>query len=161
VIPEAPSPGSSVSPGSSNARIAAVEQLRGQFAATRPSGTPAEKTTPAAPAPPDFATLIARGDALLRLSDVAAARLLYARAATLGSARAATALAKTYDPVFLAAARVYGVLPDARQALVWYQRAMNAGDAAAGPHFIALVQRLQQTSEIDAAEAASLLRPQE
>jgi hypothetical protein len=38
---------------------------------------------------------------------------------------------------------------------------MNGGDADAGPPFVALVQRLQHTSEIDAAEAAALLRGRE
>ena len=70
-------------------------------------------------------------------------------------------MAKTYDPVFLVVAGVSGVRPDARQAIVWYQRAMNGGDADAGPPFVALVQQLQQTSEIDAAEAAALLTGRE
>jgi TPR repeat protein len=161
MIAGAPSVVSSDSPRSSNAPIAAVEQPTRQSAATRPAGRPAEKTTPAASALPDIATLIARGDALLRLSDAAGARLFYARAAALGSAPATTAMAKTYDPVFLVVAGVSGVRPEARQAIAWYQRAMNGGDADAGPPFVALVQRLQQTSEIDAAEAAALLRGRE
>lgn len=167
MIPQAPSAGSSVLPGSvprkatdaSNALISAVEQPTRQSAPTHPAGTPVEKATPAASALPDVATLIARGDdALLRLSDATTARLFYDRAATLGSAPATTAMAKTYDPVFLAAAGVRGARPDARQAIIWYQRAMEVGDTAAGPHFIALTQRLRQTSEINTARIGQSLQ---
>ena len=41
--------------------------------------------------------------------DISGAHLLYERAASLGSARAATALGKTYDLAFLASIQVSGL----------------------------------------------------
>ena len=49
---------------------------------------------------------------MLALGDISAARLLYERAAALGSAKAATALGKTYDPAFLASIQVSGLAPN-------------------------------------------------
>ena len=71
--------------------------------------------------------LLQRGDALLQLGDVSAARLLYARAAELGSGTAALELAKTYDPTFLTDHDLRGVKPDPVEATRWYQRAADMG----------------------------------
>ena len=49
---------------------------------------------------------------MLALGDISAARLLYARAAARGSAKAATTLGKTYDPAFLASIQVSGLAPN-------------------------------------------------
>jgi TPR repeat protein len=74
---------------------------------------------------PDVVTaLMKRGDQLLALGDVAAARLLYQRAADAGSAPAATALGKTYDPHYMAP----GQAGDPARAAQWYQRAVTSGD---------------------------------
>src|SRR4051812_29915513 len=56
--------------------------------------------------------LIARGDAMMSLLDIFAARLLYEHAAA-GDARAASALARTYDPAFLAEIGTRGIRGDA------------------------------------------------
>ena len=63
---------------------------------------------PDLPDPPRLApsvqhTLLNRGDAMLSLGDVSAARMLYQRAADAGVGVAALKLAETYDPAFLAA----------------------------------------------------------
>lgn len=68
---------------------------------------------------------------MLALGDISAARLLYERAASLGSARAATALGKTYDPAFLATIQVSGLAPNRAAAAAWYQKAAGLGDAEA------------------------------
>jgi TPR repeat protein len=73
------------------------------------------------------AFLLQRGDALLQLGDVSAARLLYTRAAELGSGTAAMELAKTYDPTFLTDHNLRGVKPDLAEATRWYQRAADMG----------------------------------
>ncbi|HEX3404344.1 MAG TPA: AAA family ATPase [Acetobacteraceae bacterium] len=90
---------------------------------------------PTAPAPryaaPDPAALVARGDAMLELGDVSAARLLYERAATLGNAKAATAAGKTYDPAFLTSIRASGLVPDRATAAAWYQKGVALGDREA------------------------------
>jgi TPR repeat protein len=68
---------------------------------------------------------------MLALGDISAARLLYERAAALGSAKAATALGKTYDPAFLASIQVSGLAPNAAAAASWYRKGADLGDAEA------------------------------
>lgn len=81
-----------------------------------------------APAP-DITPLVARGNSLLALGDVAAARLFYERAAALGNAQAATLLGKTYDAGFLASIRATGITPDRALAVSWYRKGAALGDA--------------------------------
>lgn len=79
------------------------------------------------------AALLARGDALIALGDVAAARLVYHRAAALDSARAATAMGRTYDPRQLRAIGAIGVVADPEAAAAWYRRGAALGDQDAMP----------------------------
>jgi ABC-type amino acid transport substrate-binding protein len=81
--------------------------------------------------------LMTKGDRELEDGRVAPARLLYERAADLGLAQAAMALAATYDPAELAKLDLRNVQPNATEAKRWYERALalGAGDAR---------QRLQQ-----------------
>jgi hypothetical protein len=58
---------------------------------------------------------------------VAQARLLYERAADLGLAEAAMALAATYDPAELNRPHLRSVPPDLKEARRWYQRARELG----------------------------------
>ena len=69
-----------------------------------------------------------RGDQMLAIKDVSAARRFYEYAANAGSARAATVLARTFDPSFLSQLGVVGLRPDPAQAAVWYQKAAELGD---------------------------------
>ena len=68
---------------------------------------------------------------MLAPGDISGAHLLYERAASLGSARAATALGKTYDPVFLASIQVSGLAPNRTAAATWYRKGAELGDAEA------------------------------
>ena len=68
---------------------------------------------------------------MLSLGDISAARLLYERAAALGSARAATAVGKTFDPAFLATIHASGIPPDPAAAASWYRKAAALGDSEA------------------------------
>ena len=77
------------------------------------------------------AALLKRGDELLALGDLSAARLLYERAAMGGSARAATAAGKTYDPIFVKDSGVRGARSDTAKALAWYRKAIELGDSEA------------------------------
>jgi hypothetical protein len=94
----------------------------------------ADDATPRVPAasasPALVEALIARGDAMVARRDISAARLLYERAAA-GDARAATALARTYDPAFLAEMGVRGIRGDAALAMTWYRKAISLGDSGA------------------------------
>ena len=84
-------------------------------AAVAPQAETASRSDPPPPRPAasaDLTLLLSRGDAMVALGDVVAARLLYQRAAALGSARAATAVGKTYDPRFLASIHASGIAAD-------------------------------------------------
>ncbi len=77
------------------------------------------------------ALLMRRGAAMQRLGDVSAARLFYERAAMAGSAQAATAMGKTFDPVYLEQMGARGVTPDPDSAATWYRKAVALGDREA------------------------------
>src|SRR6266404_1572353 len=78
-----------------------------------------------------IAALIKRGDELLRIGDISAARLAYERAAAGSSAQAMTALGMTYDPSFLNRVNARGIRPDPAIAAELYRKAAALGDAAA------------------------------
>ena len=69
---------------------------------------------------------------------IAAARLLYKKLADQGNARAAYALAQTYDPEILKSRTIVGLRPDIGQARKWYKIALEMGLASAGTRLIAL-----------------------
>ncbi len=77
-----------------------------------PSNPPASATAVPQPAaalsPAVVASLLRHGDEMLGIGDIAAARLLFRRAAEAGSAAAAIAIGKTNDPRFLARDRRSG-----------------------------------------------------
>jgi hypothetical protein len=102
--------------------------------------TPPSAPRPAAPdaptvagtlGPKEIATLIRRGEQLLGTGDLSSARLLLRRAAEARDARAAFALAGTYDPLVLSKLPVRGFAPDASAARDWYQRAVELGSREA------------------------------
>ena len=72
-----------------------------------------------------------RGDEAMASGDIVAARRFYELAANYGSALAATAVGRTYDPAYLANLRVLGLQPDAVKARYWYEKAERQGDAEA------------------------------
>lgn len=90
---------------------------------------------PGRPPDPAYAalaeTMVRRGDALFQHGDVSAARLLYDRAASAGSAHAATAMGKTFDPTVLAGIGAVGLSPDPALAALWYRRGLSLGDEEA------------------------------
>ena len=77
-------------------------------------------------------TLISRGDHLMSLGDLAAAREFYMEALKLGAAPTTLLqVGMTYDPVVYAANKVAGLSPDRQMALQYYRQADQAGVAAA------------------------------
>ena len=98
---------------------------------TEPPAAPAEVLSP------DLVdALMKRGEQSLGLGDIAAARLLFQRAAEAGNPQAATAVGKTYDPAF----PVAGANP--ARAAEWYRKAISLGDQSAND----LLKRLQSSS---------------
>jgi hypothetical protein len=92
----------------------------------------APETDSGGPRPPkltsdEVKTLVARGDLMLGSGDVTSARLFYERAANAPDARAALRLGESYDPAFLAAARLNRVAGSVPLAAQWYQRAAELG----------------------------------
>ncbi len=122
-----------VAPPEEAAPIVAV--ARGAFA---PGTAPAVAIPP--PAVPseelrastaESSALLERGDSLFGVGDVASARLFYERATDDGDAQAALRLGETYDPFFLARARLNGVRGDLAVATRWYRRARDLGASEA------------------------------
>jgi hypothetical protein len=79
----------------------------------------------------EISSLLTRGDSLLGVRDVTSARLYYERAADAGDAQAALRLGKTYDPAFLALARLNEVRGDPVVAARWYRHARDLGNPEA------------------------------
>jgi hypothetical protein len=78
--------------------------------------------------------LMQKGEAHMAEGNVSAARLMFERAADVGLAQAAMALAGTFDADELARLSVRGgIQPDAKEARRWYERALQLGDADAEP----------------------------
>jgi cytoskeletal protein RodZ len=93
---------------------------------------PPPLAAPVASAPQlDLGLLLSRGNAMLALGDISAARLLYERATALGSAGAATRLGNTYDAAFLASIQARGIVADQAAAIAWYRKAAALGDTEA------------------------------
>jgi len=77
--------------------------------------------------PEETAALLKRGNELVLSGDLAAARLVLRRAAEAGNARAAFALAGTYNPITLGKLQVHGLSPDLAIARHWYEKAKELG----------------------------------
>jgi hypothetical protein len=75
------------------------------------------------------AALTARGDDLLRVGDIASARLYYERAAEAGSEEAAFRMAATFDPAFLSQIGARTMAGDPAKALYWYRWARQLSAA--------------------------------
>lgn len=100
-----------------------------------PLTTPTTATIDAAPSPPaplspNAALFARRADRLLELGDISGARLLYERAAALGSGTAALSMARTFDPDFLAAWHA-SVPANPAKSAEWYRRALASGSTDA------------------------------
>lgn len=88
------------------------------------------KAASAAPKPEDrdrAMRLVKRGQQFVEESNVSEARLLFEKAADLGLADGAMALAATFDEAELAKSGVRGVKPEPKEARRWYERAAQLG----------------------------------
>jgi hypothetical protein len=79
----------------------------------------------------EIGMLYRRGEELTAQGDIAAARLMFARAAEAGDARAALALGASYDPDVLKKLGVVGVAADPVRAREWYAKAAEFGSGEA------------------------------
>ena len=102
---------------------------------TPPAIAPAP-TSAAALAQPDLPDVqrqafLLRGDALFSAGDVTSARLFYQRGSDAGDGTAALRLGETFDAAFLDRAGLSHVRSDLKQAVSWYRRARDLGNAEA------------------------------
>ena len=80
-----------------------------------------------APGSVDRDSLVTNGEAALARGDLAAARLLFGRAAVDGDARGARGMARAFDPETFRKLRVLGIRPDPDEAARWYARSDLCG----------------------------------
>jgi hypothetical protein len=99
---------------------------------------PASRQPVAAPPPPkrtmsaeEIAILVRRGHDFLTTGDIAAARVVFRRAAEAGDAHAALTLGATFDPTVLRQVGAVGIAADAAEARNWYRKAEELGSAEA------------------------------
>jgi hypothetical protein len=138
IVPTAPAPAATGRPDAPRPAAPAPQPPTAAVPAAPPTATappapPRRQAAPAAPSMPAamIAALVRRGDEMLALGDVSAARLLYERAANAGSAAAAVAAGRTYDPAVLSAIGAREIRPDPAAAAAWYRRAAALGDPGA------------------------------
>jgi hypothetical protein len=81
--------------------------------------------------------LLERGNRLLEKGDIVAARVVYQRAAEMGSGEAAFMLGSTYDPRLLWSRGVVGMVGNKERAREWYSRARELGNAEAKARLMA------------------------
>ena len=93
---------------------------------------PAPATQAPAAVARTIGTSMSRGDAMLGLHDLSAARRYYELAAKAGSADAALALGRTYDPTSMVRSGAVSLQPDATLAAEWYRKAADLGSSEAG-----------------------------
>jgi hypothetical protein len=93
-----------------------------------PDALPSAEELPLTPEQVRALGYITRGRELLGEGNVAAARLLFERAAKVGLAYGALGLGETFDPIELRAHRVLGgIAPDPEAARRWYRQAAQLG----------------------------------
>jgi hypothetical protein len=120
----------STKPTASAAAVAAVIGGNSPAIATKaPASLAAPAPTRAPPIAAAGAEWRARGDALFAAGDLAPARQFYELAANAGDGQAALQLGETYDPAFLAQAKIRGSSGRGNRASAayWYQRASRIG----------------------------------
>jgi hypothetical protein len=96
-----------------------------------PAPTASAAPSPRRPDASEFTFLMKRGAELMANRDISAARMMFQRAAETGDARAALALAETYDPLVLDKLGATGIKPDIARAREWYEKAEALGSTAA------------------------------
>lgn len=125
----------------------AISADAAQRLATLP--TPRQTVSPSAavPRPPtteDASVIAAKmkiGVELMTYGEVAAARVMFQRAAEAGEGAGAFALAETYDPLVLGGLRLReGITPDVALARAWYERARDLGSLEARDRIARLAQ---------------------
>jgi hypothetical protein len=128
-------PGDDVSPPQGPADTAGAPAPENRPATVAAAAVPAPSATAATPlgqptsvlSAAEVSELLQHGDSLLRIGDVASARLFYERAAAAGDGRAALRLGATFDPAFVERLGLGKLQANAPEARSWYSRALDLG----------------------------------
>jgi type II secretory pathway predicted ATPase ExeA len=121
---------------------------------------PAEQNASSGLGGPGVKELLDRGNGLLELGDVAAARLFYAMAWERGSAEGAMLMGLTFDPVYFERKGIYGARPHVVKAAEWYRMSASMGSVTAEEQMTALepwLRRAAEDGDEDARHALTLL----
>jgi TPR repeat protein len=119
-------------PAEASLRTSAAPSAREPDASQSVSPRPPTLATPAkSQRRPEADAFMNKGIQLLDLGDVAAARLLFERAADLGLPEAYTAIGETFDPAELGRRRIIGMKGQPDIALKWYRLGDERGDPRA------------------------------
>jgi hypothetical protein len=135
--PEPQSTGSTQSPAAPT-QVAVLQPRaeanvqKNDIPAPPPVEAPKVEAAPPPPAPAALSAeethrLLGRATTMVQQGDIASARLVLDRLARFGDARAAFALAETFDPRMLAKWNVRGIRPDPVRAKTYYSQAAKAG----------------------------------
>jgi hypothetical protein len=112
-----------------------TRKLASQSGASQQDSTDGDRATIIPPSAYDASEIgslaMGRGDTAVRSGDVIAARRFYQLAASAGRAGAASAIARTYDPIYLQRQGVHGLQGDPDAAKRWYEKAVAEGDTEA------------------------------
>lgn len=134
--------GTLLAEGRSNLVVVALDPLAASTQPTVATTSAIPETAPAALTPEDkarIAVLIQKGNEYMEMGSVNVSRSFYSRAADLGSAEAALALAGTFDAALLKQRNLsLTVQADAATAKKWYERAMALGSVEASSHLLRL-----------------------
>ncbi len=124
------------------ARTAPSDTAAAQLAA-KPSAAPPAAVQASSPrlSAAEIRALLAHGNAAFRKGDIAAARLLFQRAADAGEGRGALGMGATYDPAFLRLSPLRIMYGDPAEARAWYLHALVLGAAGAERRLINLQAR--------------------
>jgi TPR repeat protein len=106
----------------------------------------------------DAVQLLARGNRMLELGDLASARLFFRVVAERGDANAAMLMGLTFDPVYFRQQGIRGAPPEADEAMDWYRRAIASGSKEAEQRSRVLVSWLHWRAETGDGEAARVLQ---
>jgi hypothetical protein len=89
--------------------------------------------------PSDVELFMNKGQQYMAVGDVAAARVIFERAAEAGGAGAALAMGTTYDPLVLKTIGALGITADPDKARSWYEQAQDLGS----PEALQALRRLE------------------
>jgi hypothetical protein len=131
--PPAAEPAAAEPPAAADQKVSATDAVVSRSAAvkTEAADDSVRRVEPRRLDPEEAQFLFQRGEDFVAAGDFAAARIVFERAADAGHARAAFALAATYDQLVLRRFGIKSLTADLAKARAWYEKAEKLGSADA------------------------------